>query len=283
MKFINGISEVYNNYDYYIIDLWGVLHDGHDPYKGAVNALKTLEANGKKIVLLSNAPRRSVKAEAVLNNLGFTKDMYDMLLTSGEATFHYLKNNIDKFGKKYFYIGPEKDRDLLSGTEFVEVDSADKANFALATGFENFGSLFSEKQHQLDASLKNNLPLIVANPDKKVVKQTGEEYICSGLMGEYYIEKGGKVIWFGKPHKAVYDECLEFFKTKDTSKILCIGDSLHTDVAGANNIGAGSLFVTGGIHRQDVFVNGKFDNSHLQDLIVKEKQTPRYVIDEFRW
>lgn len=282
MKIINGISEIYQNYDYFIIDLWGVLHDGHAPYSGAIAALKNLKDNNKKIVLLSNAPRRAIKAETILENLGFKKDSYHLLITSGEVTFNYVKNN-PEIGKKYLYIGPEKDRHILDGLNLQEVENASQADFAIATGFEDFGSLFEEKKHFLDDALAHKLPLLVANPDRLVVKQTGETYICAGLMGEYYSEKGGKIIPFGKPYRNAYEGCLKFFGTEETSKILCIGDSLHTDVGGANNIGSASLFISGGIHKKDVIKDGIVDVNQLQKLIDKEKEKPSFVADKFRW
>jgi HAD superfamily hydrolase (TIGR01459 family) len=282
MKNITGISEIIDRYDHFIIDLWGVLHDGHDPYEGAIHALRSLKQNNKKIVLLSNAPRRANKAEATLEKLGFTKDTYDLLLTSGEVTYHYVKAH-PELGKKYFYVGPDKDLHLLDGLGLTQVHEAKSADFAVATGFEGFGSKFEEKKHQLDECLASKLPLLVANPDKLVVKQTGEEQICAGIMGIYYTENGGKLHYFGKPHKNAYVECLEFFGTKDVGKILCIGDSLHTDIAGANMLGAGSLFVTGGIHKRDVYTNGKPDNAKLAELMKKENQQPQFLIDEFRW
>ncbi len=283
MKFIKGISEIKDNYDNCIIDLWGVLHDGHEPYKGAPEALRKLKDAGKGIILLSNAPRRARVARQTLERLGFTHDMYDLLLTSGEVTYHYAKAHKNELGSKYVYVGPDKDRTLLEGLGMTEVASAAEADFAIATGFEGFGSRFEEKKHQLDDALKHNLHLLVANPDKLVVKQTGEEQICAGVMGMYYLEQGGKLSYFGKPHKNAYEECLEFFGTTDASRIMCIGDSLHTDVAGANLIGASSVFVSGGIHKRDVLEGGKLNNGKLQELVLKELQTPTYIIDEFRW
>lgn len=283
MKFIKGIFEIAENYDYYIIDLWGVLHDGHEAYKGAKLALEKLKNSNKKIILLSNAPRRSYKAKETLERLDFDENLYDLLLTSGEITYNYVKQNKGKLGNKYFYVGPDKDLHLLDGLNLTHVKIAAEANFAVATGFEGFGSKFEEKKHQLDECLNAKLHLLVANPDKLVVKKTGEEQICAGLMGAYYIEHGGKVTYFGKPHKNAYEECLSFFKVQDLSKILCVGDSLHTDIAGANMLGVASLFVTGGIHKKDLYENGKVNESKLKTLIEKENQTPKYLIDEFRW
>ncbi len=284
LNFIKGISEITNKFDYYIIDLWGVLHDGHDPYKGAVSALKNLKAAGKKIVLLSNAPRRASIAREKLQELGFDETMYDLLITSGEVTYEFIKT-AKNLGNKYYYIGPEKDRYLLQGLNFEEVAKAKEADFALATGFEGFGSSFDEKQHQLDECLQAGLHLFVANPDKIVVKQTGEEQICAGLMGIYYMEHGGKITYFGKPHDNAYKKCLDFFGLgkEHHEKILCIGDSLHTDIAGANVLGAGSLLVAGGIHKRDFYVNGKIVEAKLLEHFEKDQGTPDYIIEEFAW
>jgi HAD superfamily hydrolase (TIGR01459 family) len=282
MKIISGLNSIYKQYDYFIIDLWGVLHDGHAPYKHSIDALLKLKSSGKKIMLLSNAPRRSLKAEKVLDKLGFNKEMYDNLLTSGEVTYEYVKNN-NNLGKNYIYIGPKKDKDIFDGLDLNIVEKAENADFAIATGFEDFGSVFSEKQNQIDDCLNNNLLLLVANPDKKVVKQTGEVQICAGLIGDYYKQNGGEVIYFGKPYNNVYSRCLEFFKASDTSKILCVGDALHTDVAGANAIGADSLFVAGGIHNSEIFENQKINKHKLEELCIKENEIPVYTIDEFKW
>jgi len=141
---INGISEITDDFTYYIIDLWGVLHDGTKAYPNALAAAKFLKEKNKKVILLSNAPRRSIKAVYKLNELGFTEGLYNHILTSGEVTFNYVKNEAK--GRKYIYIGPEKDRDLLNGAGKIEVQKAEDADFAVATGFEGFGSIFAEKQ-----------------------------------------------------------------------------------------------------------------------------------------
>src|SRR5438045_248391 len=102
-------------------------------------------------------------------------------------------------------------------------------------------------------------------------------------MGEYYTAQGGLVTYIGKPFKNVYDECLKFFDTNNVQKILCIGDSLHTYIAGANALGAGSVFVAGGIHKKDIFVNSQIDDVKLNALFKAEKQEPTYLVNEFSW
>jgi HAD superfamily hydrolase (TIGR01459 family) len=278
-RIINSISDVSDNFDYFIIDLWGVLHDGTAPYPNALNTLKTLKDSGKKIILLSNAPRRSSKAKQVLDKLGFSEDMYNYLLTSGELTFRHVET--EKPGDNYIYIGPDKDRDILNGLSLNEVAKAENADFAIATGFEGFGSVFDEKKQQLDDCLKNGLTLLCANPDRKVVKQTGETQICAGLMAEYYEKNGGKVIYFGKPYELAYQKCFELFNSDQKDRTCCIGDSLHTDIAGGNLAGISSIFCAGGIHKNDVLTDNELDTNLLEELFLKEKESPDYVIREF--
>lgn len=283
MKFIQGISEIIDQYDNFIIDLWGVLHDGHDAYNGAKPALLALKKKKKKIVLLSNAPRRVSIVKTKMDELGFTEDTYDKLITSGEITHNYIKNNLSELGKKCYYIGPERERNIIKDLGLIEVEKASKADFAVATGFNDYTSTFEERKHQLDDCLSYKLKLIVANPDKLVVKQTGEVQICSGMMGDYYSENDGQVVYFGKPYQNAYDECLKFFGARNAERILCIGDSLHTDIAGANIIGAGGLFVAGGMHRRDVMNNKNIIKDKLKKLVEVEKQSPTFVIEEFRF
>lgn len=282
MKIISSVKEIIDNYNYFIIDLWGVLHDGTKPYPNAVATLKFLEDSGKKIALLSNAPRRSSKAKIVLDNLGFHEQHYDYLLTSGEATFNYVKENYNS-GDTYFYIGPEKDRDILNGSGLVEVSKANNAKFALVTGFDKFGSVFEERKYQADEALAAGLTLLCANPDRKVVNQNGETQICAGMVAEYYAQQGGKVIYFGKPYESVYQNIIKKFNIENTSEILCIGDSFHTDIRGANNIGADSLFVSIGIHHNEVLESaGNINIRAAEKLAAQENSKPTYIISEFK-
>ena len=92
---INGLMAVADRYDGFILDLWGVVHDGVKPYAGVVDCLSTLKTLGKRVCLLSNAPRRIAAAEAKLTAMGVTPDLYDALYTSGEASFEALRDRSD--------------------------------------------------------------------------------------------------------------------------------------------------------------------------------------------
>ncbi len=284
MKFIQNIVQIADNYDNLIIDLWGVLHDGSNAYPNAQKCLEELSDLGKNIILLSNAPRRATKAVGTLNNLNFNKGLYQDIVTSGEVAWLYFK---DKFlgGKRFYYIGPQKDYDILDGLDYTHTENANEADFCLVTGFDYFGQGFESKQAQIDAAFDAGLQMVCVNPDRIVVRITGEKMLCAGLIAEHYAERGGEVKLFGKPYKDCYDEVFTRFSNKDKQRTLAIGDSLHTDIKGANDYGIDSLLISSGILMKDLGTQfGQLPNKEkLEELSKKENATPTYVISEFKF
>jgi len=288
MKFINSIKEIANNYDYFIFDVWGVIHDGSKAYEGAVEAVSFLRSMGKKICFLSNAPRRAHKVAEVLKKYNITSNLYDFILTSGEATFLDLeynqKNNYQNFGKKYFYIGPQKDLDLLDGLSYERVDNAMLANFVVNTGFDCDTSTLEEKLPQALEAIKYNLPMICVNPDLVVVKQNGHEMICAGALAQEYERLGGKVIYYGKPFNLVYKMTCEIFQKPHNEKIIAIGDGLETDIKGAVDFGIDSLLITGGILSNILEINytQNADRSKLEAVCDEYQLFPQFVISSLK-
>jgi HAD superfamily hydrolase (TIGR01459 family) len=138
MEHLNGLAPLVPHYDGYIIDLWGVVHDGVRPYPGAIDCLARLKAAGKRAVLLSNAPRRSAVAQAAMRAMGIPDSLYFGILTSGEATHQMLAARNDPFlarlGRRMFHLGPETDRNVYEGLDLEVVDTPEAADFVLNTG-----------------------------------------------------------------------------------------------------------------------------------------------------
>jgi len=266
MNYINNLNEISDKYKYYIFDIWGVVHDGIEAYEGAAKAIRELKSQDKKICFLSNAPRRAAKVANVLATFGITPDLYDFAMSSGEATYLFLeenqKNNYSTYGQKYFYIGPQKDIDLLDGLDYQITHNADEADFALTTGFDNDTSTIEEKLPQIKDALKNNLKMICVNPDMIVVRQNGTQMLCAGRVASEYKKLGGEVKYFGKPYEEAYETTLKLFgQNIDKKEILAIGDSLETDIKGANNLGIDNLLLSGGILSNQI--NNDLDSSQL--------------------
>src|SRR5262249_46627705 len=162
----------------------------------------------KKVIFLSNAPRRSHKVVTVLEKLGVESSLYLEAISSGEMGYRWLKDNT-AWGKHYLYLGPGKDADVLDGLDYKRTDDLKRADFLLNVGFGSEEQSGDDWMPLLRGAKSAGLPMLCLNPDLVVVKQSGERYACAGELAGLYEQIGGKVIWFGKPYPEVYDYCLE--------------------------------------------------------------------------
>ncbi len=282
----NSISDIASKYDAFIIDLWGVIHDGIEIYDGVINCLENLRNHNKKIIFLSNAPRRVSKAKLVLDRLEIHAKLYDYLLTSGEVTFEYIKSGGHNLGSNYIILGPDRDDDLLDGLDnYKMVKNPIEANFVVVTGFDYDNSTIEDVSFELNEYRKYNLPLICANPDLIVVRKNGSMALCAGVIANYYNNLGGKVISFGKPNPNVYEKSIKLLNIKSTARIAAIGDNLQTDIQGANNMGIDSYLIAGGILGKDLGIeHGQLPKQgDLLNICNQTKIMPHAVLPAFIW
>ena len=127
----DGMAAIAERYDAFILDVWGVLHDGVTLYPGAVDTLEQLTAAGKPFVMLTNAPRRSAAVAESMIAMGMPAAFCRHILSSGEATFLDLKERSDPFyarvGNRCIHIGPERDRNLFEDLDWDETDRLEDA------------------------------------------------------------------------------------------------------------------------------------------------------------
>lgn len=281
------LSEISDKYDIFFTDLWGVIHDGVEAYPGVHKALADLKAAGKRIIFLSNAPRRSSKAVEGLRRLRVGDDMYESVVTSGEAVFEFLASqspiSLEIKGKKYIIIGPERDAGLLDGTSYEKVDKVQDADFMIVTGFDNDDSAIEEKQHYLDEAIKTNIPLICANPDFAIVRISGKRALCAGVIAKKYSEMGGKVMQFGKPYHHVYEMAMKLAGNIPKSRIAAIGDNTETDILGAMDFGIDSYLIPGGILGGQLGIkHGELpDPQKLKEMCKSSGIVPTGILPEF--
>ena len=258
MHHLGGFAALAEAYDGFIVDLWGVIHDGIAPYAGAVDCLLRLRASGRRVVLLSNAPRRVRLVQAGLRGMGVPDDGYDAIMTSGEATRTALLERADPWfaalGRRVLHLGPEKDRDILEGLDLTIV--TDPADLALGAGFLlNTGPDDDSGDSGLEPYLPllrrcagYGLPMLCANPDLEIVRG-GRRILCAGMLSRFYEQYGGRVRSIGKPYPEVYDLVCPMLGVP-RARILAVGDALATDIAGARAAGLSSCWVLGGIHAE---------------------------------
>ncbi len=251
----SGIGALIEHYDGVILDLWGVVHDGRTPYPDAVPALQRLMATGKKVVMLSNAPRRSAAVIDGMKDIGIARSLYHDVLSSGELTWEALKQRSDDWlrglGRRCLHIGPERDQGLMNDLELELISAPENGAFILNTGPWLDDETLSDFEDTLSEAAAKGMSMICANPDMEVIRG-GVRIICAGMLAQRYSELGGDVRTYGKPHRVTYQACLALMGLADTGRIVAIGDSFATDIAGANAAGLDAVLVTSGIHAEEM-------------------------------
>jgi len=249
---MSGFSGIADRYDGFIVDLWGVVHDGIKPYPGVIDCLEQLRGLGKKVVFLSNAPRRAAAIGQALAGMGIGAELYDGIMSSGEAVYLALRDGTEpdlaELGAKLYHLGPERDRDVFDSLPLEEVKTPAQADFLLNTGPDDHLGPSDPGAYTaiLEAGLAAGLPMLCANPDLEVMRD-GKRIICAGYLAQIYQSQGGRVLFRGKPDPAIYAPTLALLGTAK-SRSLAIGDSLRTDMAGAQAAGIDACWVLSGIH-----------------------------------
>ena len=144
MRDLNHLSEIYRSYDTFIIDLWGVMHNGISLNSKAIKVVQKLSENSKKFVFLSNAPRPSLKVIEFLKKMKMQEELLAKVVTSGEAAMQAINQN--KFGKSFYHLGPIRDQSLFEKV-LSNKTTLDKCDYIICTG------LFDEQErgdHHLD-------------------------------------------------------------------------------------------------------------------------------------
>lgn len=249
---IPGLAEIAHKYDVYLLDIWGLLHDGYHPFPGVLDCLERLKSLGKKTLLLSNSPRRSELVKAQLQEIGISNNLYDHILTSGEATYLDLKDQVEHMGRRCYFLGHDKHRGLLGDISLIEEQDIHKADFILNTGPDTLeDSALDTFKDIFLAAVEQDLLMICANPDMKVILGNNA-VLTAGSLAQEYEKLGGHVHYHGKPHAFVYKKAKEILDVTDTTQILALGDSLETDIKGAQNMSIQGALVMSGLHGHEL-------------------------------
>ena len=251
---IGTFSEISDKYTTIICDLWGCLHNGVKSFPEALKALEDFKASDGKVVLVTNAPRPITNVEYQIASLGIKEAHFDMLLTSGELTSKYIEK-ISKNKLNIFHIGGKRHHSIykkMIREEKISIEIDNVANADLIVCTEPFNpseDRLSDYNKTFETGIDKGLTLLCANPD--LVVDVGENReMCAGSLASMYEQMGGRVIYFGKPHKNIYQEVYSFLNRAselEAESILCIGDGINTDIRGANNERLDSLLVVGGL------------------------------------
>jgi HAD superfamily hydrolase (TIGR01459 family) len=264
-----GLKSIAENYDIFYIDLWGVIHNGINLHKNAIEAIEEITKAKKQYVLLTNAPRPNKTVKSFLEKMGMCKEIRKNVYSSGEASLNYLKKNFPN--KLFYHLGPSRDFDLFLDFKKDKALEIKESSYLLCTGlFEEQGEDLNYYKELLKEHI--NKKMICTNPDLIVDKGNRRE-LCAGSVALVFEKIGGEVIYFGKPFPAVYKQAIN----NEGKRVLSIGDNLNTDIKGANLLNFNSLLVSNGVHRDEIKKEGIDVISKKYEVVVNFIQT------ELKW
>ena len=281
LRFAERLSDLVDGVEVILSDIWGVVHNGLESFPEACEALHTYRQRGGTVILITNAPRPADSVQRQLRKLGVADETYDAIVSSGDLTRNFVA---DHPGKKMFWIGPDRDSSIHRGLDAV-MAPLEQADYIVCTGlFDDEIESAEDYRAMLLQAHEHKLPLICANPD--IVVERGDRLIyCAGAIAELYRELGGEAIFYGKPHRPIYERAMALAAERrgqptSLDRVLAIGDSVRTDLTGALGFGIDCLFLTRGIHSEEFEGVDQLDPASVKELF---GHPPRALMRELRW
>lgn len=284
---ISGLGAIAQGYDLVLSDIWGVVHNGKAHFPEAVDALLRYRRGGGRVVLLTNAPRPHGPVGEQLDALAVPREAYDAIVTSGDVAASLI---IARGCAPLLHIGPDRDLSLYEAVERLSgrkqpLAPAETAEFCVCTGlFDDETETPDDYAKTFETMLSRGLTMICANPDI-IVHRGEDEVFCAGALAARYVEMGGKVVQAGKPHPPIYEMAMRAAGQNDAvNRVLAIGDAMATDIQGALTLGADALFVTSGIHRDELRPQtGAIDEATWREFLKKRGFAPHMALPALVW
>ena len=281
---ISKFSTIASDYDVVLSDVWGVIHNGIASHPLACDALMRMRARGGVVVLITNAPRPSEVVARQLERLHVPRETYDAIVSSGDVTRSVIN---ERRGQSLYHLGPERDRSIFSGLD-VKFAPPETADYVVCSGLEDDESDTPDDYHPLlESMLARKLFMVCGNPD--VVVERGSTLVyCAGAIADLYATMGGKVLYAGKPYRPIYEMAVTKAESAAGRKIslgrvIAVGDSVRTDLKGARTMGLDFLFVTSGIHAEELGSREEPDHAALTATFTAAGGMPKAVMRELRW
>jgi HAD superfamily hydrolase (TIGR01459 family) len=271
-------------YDVALCDVWGVVHNSIVSFPEATAALRHFRVQGGTVVLITNAPRRSEVVVGILDALAVPRESYDAIVSSGDVTRAILTA---RAGQAAFHIGPPRDLSMFEDLD-TPLKPIEQARYVVCSGLYDDNTETPQDYSALIADmLARRLPMVCANPD--IVVERGERLVyCAGSIADLYAAAGGEVVYAGKPYRPIYEQALAIAQARrahptPAARVLAIGDSIHTDLKGAAAFGIDCLFVTAGIHAEELGGRERPDAAALSERFAAAGLAPKAVMQRLVW
>jgi HAD superfamily hydrolase (TIGR01459 family) len=276
---IPHFSQLAPDYDALLCDVWGVVHNGIAAFPESCDALMRMRARGGTVVLITNSPRPSEQVTRQLGRLHVPPETYDAIVSSGDIK--------ERHGQSLFHMGPERDNSIFTGLN-VRFAPLENADYVVCSGLDDDDvETPDDYRGRLESMLKRRLFMVCGNPD--VVVERGDRLVyCAGAIADLYQTMGGEVLYTGKPYRPIYDMALAKAEAAAgrkiaLDKVLAVGDSVRTDLKGAHTLGVDFLFVTSGIHAEELGGRERPDAAALNATFAAAGEMPKAVMRQLVW
>lgn len=273
---LSGIRDLAERFDVFILDQFGVLHDGAAPYPGAVETLVRLKQASKRTLLLSNSGKRSAPNETRLVKLGFVPGSWDHFLSSGEVAWQSLRRQLaDGTGLRCLLIARDGDRSAVDGLPLTLVETGEEADIVLLSASEGDRFDLDHYRRLLEPAAARGIRCLCTNPDKIMLTSVGPRF-GAGRIAELYAELGGEVTWIGKPFPEIYAAALDMLGNPDPARVVCVGDSIEHDISGGHGAGLRTALVMTGVLETS-------SQAEREKLFAEHGATPDFLVRTFAW
>lgn len=237
-KRIQNLDEIADDFDVFLLDAFGILNIGETAIKGTPERVAGLQAAGKRMLVVTNAagyPQSTLMAKYA--RLGYNFAPQDVI-SSRRTTLHALRAAPDRhWGLMATESLGHKDIDHLNFSYLAE----DPGAYDTVEGFLLLGSSSwtEHRQRLLETSLeKTPRPVLVGNPDIVAPREVGFSTEPGSYAHRLADRTGVEPQFFGKPFHNIFDLVFDHLGgSYDKSRILMVGDSLHTDILGGQAAG----------------------------------------------
>ena len=290
-KYCQGISDISDSYEAFLVDQGGVLHDNKKAFPGVVECLKQLKQRKKTVIVLSNSSLTPEQTKPVLKKAGIGPSLYKTIITSGglirDGRANRQEGVFESLGRRVYLPTSHADTSLIADLDMQIVSNIDDADFILITPADRPSGDVSELDDVLKEGVRRRMRAICANPDSFALMRSNF-VMGPGLIARRYQEFGGVVHFIGKPHKPIFRHCISYLKKLDIypGQTVIIGDTMAHDILGGAMAEIDTCLVTSGIHA------GAFKN--LQDRTAIERALnvlaaqygnvrPTYLVPRLEW
>ena len=242
-RYAATLEEIADGFDVFLLDAFGVLNIGDSAIPGTCDRIETLRAAGKRVLVVSNAagfPHAALMEK--YSKLGYEFAPEDVI-TSRVALLAGLNGRRDvQWGLMATRSTGLRDLEDLNLIYLEE----DPEAYSTVDGFLLVGSAAwtEERQTLLEAALKDRpRPVLVGNPDIVAPRESGFSIEPGHFAHRLADSTGVKPEFYGKPFADIYDIAFERLGPVDRSRVLMVGDSLHTDILGARTVGIASALI----------------------------------------